>query len=104
MTVTVVAGGVTQTLTATVESGGGWATSPTTALTNGTTYTVTASVSDVAGNPASATQALTVTPPPTVTISGGSAKFTNNTTPTIVGGSSGVDGQDVLDSGGGLCS
>ena len=49
-------------------------------------YTVVASVTDVAGNVGSATQTLTIdTTAPAVTIDGGSAKLTNDATPTITG-------------------
>ena len=81
-TVTVSVGG--QTLTTPVQSGGTWSVTPT-ALADGT-HTVIASVSDPAGNVATATQQLTIdTTAPVITISGGSARSTNDNTPAISG-------------------
>ena len=63
---------------------GAWSVSPT-ALANGV-YVVTASAPDAAGNVGQATQSLTVdTVLPIVTIDGGGALLTNDSTPTISG-------------------
>ncbi|MCU1400123.1 MAG: hypothetical protein JWN62_3232 [Acidimicrobiales bacterium] len=73
-----------QTLTTTVHSGGLWTVTATT-IADGN-HTVTVSVTDAAGNPGSSTQSLTIdTVPPTVTIDGGAAMLTSNTSPTITG-------------------
>lgn len=72
-----------QTLTATPINGNWSVTSD--ILANGV-YPVEASGTDAAGNPSSATQELTVdTVPPEITLNGGAAVTTNNSTPTISG-------------------
>ncbi len=79
--VTVVIAG--QTLTATPINGN-W--SVTTGILANGVYPVEASGTDAAGNPGSATQQLTVdTVPPAITLDGGPAVATNNSTPTISG-------------------
>jgi hypothetical protein len=82
---TVVRVGVgSQSLSALVQSTGGWNVIPT-ALADGT-VTVTAAVSDPAGNETSASQLLSIdTIAPTVTITGGPNALTNGATPDISG-------------------
>ena len=91
-TVTVTVAG--QTLTTSVQSGGGWNVTATT-LANGT-RDVVASVTDAAGNTGDATQSLTTdSSAPTVTITGGATKLTNDATPTIVGTSDAATATEV---------
>ncbi len=73
-----------QTLTALVQSSGGWNVTPS-ALSEGT-RTVTAAVTDPAGNDGTASQQLTVdVAAPAVTITGGPDALTNDPTPEISG-------------------
>ncbi len=73
-----------QTLNATTLSGGTWGVSATT-LSPGS-HTVVASITDAAQNTGTATQVLTVdVTGPAVTINGGNAMSTNDTTPSISG-------------------
>jgi hypothetical protein len=79
-----------QVLTAT-PSGGAW--SATSAILANGTYTVGASGTDGAGNQTSATQQLTVdTVLPQISIDGGSARTTNDPTPTVSGTSDAASG------------
>ena len=83
-----------QTLTTAPGADGSW--SVTSGLLVNATYPVAASVSDPAGNVGSATQELTVdTVLPIVTINGGGAVITNDTTPTISGTTDVAVGQIV---------
>ena len=73
-----------QTLSTSVGAGGAWAVGA--AALNPGAHAVTATVTDPSQNTGSATQVLTVdTTPPTVSIQGGAATATNDTTPTISG-------------------
>ncbi|MCU1578964.1 MAG: hypothetical protein JWP19_1168 [Rhodoglobus sp.] len=88
-TVTVTIAG--QTLNAVVQSGGAWSVTAAT-LADGP-HTATASVSDAAGNGASAQQVLTIdATAPTITITGGAAASTTDSTPTISGTSDELGG------------
>lgn len=83
-----------ETLTATVQAGGGWSVSAA-ALSDGP-HRVVMSVSDAAGNRAGLTQRLTVdTVSPVVAIAGGAAATTTDVTPTIVGTSDAAPGTTV---------
>ncbi len=74
----------TQTLMTPVQVDGTWAVTAG-IMANGI-YSVEASVDDLAGNTGSANQSLTIdTVLPVVTINGGSARLTNDSTPTIDG-------------------
>ncbi|MEP7178289.1 MAG: ice-binding family protein [Pseudonocardiales bacterium] len=86
-TVTVTIAG--QTLTAIVQSGGGW--SVTAAVVAQGDQNVVASAGNGAGDIGKATQVLTVdTVAPVVTITGGATGSTNTVTPTITGTATGV--------------
>ncbi len=91
-TVTVTVGG--QTLTATVQEGGGWSVTPS-ALVDGE-YPVTATVTDLAGNSASVSQTLTVdATAPTLTIDGGPTVLTNDNAAAISGTTDAAPGSTV---------
>ena len=81
-TVTVTVG--TQTLSAAVQAGGTW--TVTAAIMANGVYAVNAAVTDGAANTGAAAQSLTIdTVLPVVTITGGAARLTNDSTPTIDG-------------------
>ena len=85
-----------QSLTAVVETGGGWGVSAQT-LASGT-YTVLASITDAAQNTGSMTQTLQVGPvvtAPTVTIEGGTTRSTTETTP-VISGTTGEPGSPTV--------
>jgi hypothetical protein len=83
-----------QTLTTMVGAGGAWAVGAT-ALTSGP-HDVVATSSDASQNTGTATQVLTVdVTAPVVTITGGDASATNDTTPTISGSTDGTPGAPV---------
>ncbi|EIF2259114.1 hypothetical protein NMR55_001067, partial [Vibrio cholerae] len=87
------ANGIQQTLTATVQSDGGYSVDVTTPLAEGS-YQVTASVTDPAGNTGTATDdgSIDVTAP-TITVD--APDNTNDTTPTITGTTNAVPGSTV---------
>ncbi|MEJ7891490.1 MAG: Ig-like domain-containing protein [Solirubrobacteraceae bacterium] len=83
-----------ETLTAPVESGGGW--SVTASRLSDGPHRVGMSVSDAAGNQATSTQTLTVdTVSPIVAIDGGPTATTDDGTPTIAGTSDAAPGTTV---------
>ncbi|HEJ2458848.1 TPA: cadherin-like domain-containing protein, partial [Vibrio cholerae] len=87
------ANGIQQTLTATVQSDGGYSVDVTTPLAEGS-YQVTASVTDPAGNTGTATDdgSIDMTAP-TITVD--APDNTNDTTPTITGTTNAVPGSTV---------
>ena len=96
-TITVTVGG--QTLTTTVTAAGTWTVTPT-ALADGV-YTVTASTTDAAGNTGTDTQQLTLdSTAPAISITGGDARTTNDSTPTISGTSDAIGGTITVTVGG----
>lgn len=80
-----------QVLSAAVQTGGSW--TVTASPTANGTYSVDAAAIDGAGNIGLAHQSLTIdTVPPVVTLTGGSTRLTNDSTPTIDGTSDGASG------------
>lgn len=83
-----------QTLTTTIGAGGAWAVSATTLAAG--THHVTATVTDPSHNTGSADQDLTVDVTlPALTITGGAAAATQDTTPTIAGTTDAAEGTGV---------